>query len=270
MPLEFREVIQEQEKRDEGFKRESLKIPVVLCDEFGALVDGNGDSMSAQVEGNPLYVWCVAYNDSPPFPVLNNRKVPAVTGIPVFIGYRDTSFQQEMLEINTSVLQTLDEVELDHAHAEQHYPWGFDPLDIYRRAHVELKTSAHTTGLKVDVTALEYDDLVGERQVYPGVSGYSIAAHQPAVGLALVVLLYLDRITGLLLALAGATSPDVPTVTPVKPDTPQYGIASAYVRLDGAQTRITEDDIAEGRRFLSAGAGDVPVWIDLYAFETFS
>lgn len=240
----------QKQQDDARFKGVKPVIPVVLCNEFGVLVDGNGDSMSALVEGELNYVWYRAYNDAPPAQVLNKSRVPAITGMPVFIGWHEDSVELEVLGINESALEPGITVPDVTAHAPQHLKGGFDPLDLERRMFTMLKTSANGVTLKINVSSLEYDE-AGVRAFYPGVVAYDLSGSQPASGYALWVLVYVNMTTNLLATVDGTTYVDSPLVIMTKPDVPANGLASAYVRLDGDMSLITEAHIEEGRRILS-------------------
>jgi hypothetical protein len=248
----FRDLELEKQADDDRFKEQKPVIPVVLCDEFGDEVDTNGNSMSALVDGDDNYVWYRAYNDAPPAQVLNKNTVPAVTGLPVFVGWKEDSVELEVLGINESALQPGQVIPTITEHATQHLQGGFDPLDLERRMFTMFKTTANGTALTINVSPFEYDDQDGGRQFYAGVVGYDLSGSQPASGYVLYVLVYVDMETNTLSTLDGTTVVDSPAVTITKPDVPINGIASAYVRLDGDQTLTVDSDIQEARRILSA------------------
>jgi len=246
----FFDLVLDKQKYDAQFKVVKQLVPAVFSDEYGRYEDDDGNNLSAEVTDNINYVWCRAYGDAPPAPVLNKNKVPPITGMPVYIGYNEESSEIEVLGINKALLNESESIPNTTVHYRQHLETGYDPLPLMRRMRGELKTTPGSSGLAVNVSSLEYDDNNGDRQVFGGINGYDISVGKPAAGLARYVLIYLNIINGNLAMVNGSTVIDSMAVVPPKADTPENGIASAYVRLDGTQTSIVNGDISEGRRFL--------------------
>jgi len=126
---------------------------------------------------------------------------------------------------------------------------GTDPLNVYPRSFTSLRTSAGT-GLTVNVSAYRHwhDDLI---KVFTGIYNFDISALQPAAGFARRVLIYLEKATNAIVAVAGTQIGDSEVVVPPDPSIPIDSVLSAFVRLDGSQTSFTESDIVDLRMYLT-------------------
>lgn len=256
MPIALRDITRKRKEKDQENKKQKPLIPAVLCTVGGAIADAGGKALSARAEGDVNYVWAMTYGDGTPAKYRHRvATVSDLTGTPVYLGYFEDSIEIEVYSVNTDVM-VLDEAELPKSqHADTHLPWGYDPLTVYKRAHAEFKLTV-ADGLNVAVTAYEYDDLSGNRAVYPGTNSKDLTASVPGTaGQARWVLVYLDKADNTLKTVDGTVGPDVPTYTLTKPNTPSGGVACAYVRLAYGQTEISEADIDDGRRQWGSGGG---------------
>ena len=130
------------------------------------------------------------------------------------------------------------------SHEQPDFTPGADAVNVYPRAFVQLKTTGGTSGLTVDVAAYRYN-YRGTVTEYTGETAFSIAASQPAVGATRFVLVYLDTTTNAAASIAGDAT--ALTVVPDKPNCPNGMIPSAYIKLDGSATIITEKMIYDAR-----------------------
>jgi hypothetical protein len=177
-----------------------------------------------------------------------NLNVQVRENQPVWVIYDETTHEYVVEKIDTTRLKSLPDWDGDPGlanHARAHEPGGGDPINVYTRMLVALKTyvTADNTGLTINIAP--YGDFGGQ-------NSKNLASSQPVSGLARYVLIYLDTSDNTIKAVDGTTTVDLDTVEPTKPALPDNGVASAYVRLDGDQTTIAETDIKDARAFLNA------------------
>lgn len=239
MVFKFEDVKMLAEKKDAETKKITSVIPCVTCDASGDTVDAVGDALSSLVSGEPNRVWVTAYNDSIPFAVLNNNRVPFQSNLSVLVGHLEGSTEREILSLNTDVLDLT-------AGWDSFSPYSSTtPAYVSRSSFPILKTTPAGT-LNVAVSALEYDRF-GRRAVVFS-STLDLSGCTPAGNKILYVLVYLDAVTGAIASLCGEAVPFNATATPLKPDTPVDGIASAYVLLQSTDTVIDTSMIIEAKR----------------------
>lgn len=152
------------------------------------------------------------------------------------------------------------QADIVRGHASQHQrrdfsTGGFDPLDVYTRAFVELRARAQATpNWTLHVEAGTYINYLGVRTHYAG--GNSGAFTKPAVvGQRRCDLLYFDN-AGALQILQGTLTLD--GSLPTEPTQPDQSVAVAYIYLDATMTAITEDYIFEARTLWKAIASTMP------------
>lgn len=242
MAFEFRDVQLEAQEKDETFKRKTDVIPCVTCDASGVTADAGGNSISALVEEEPDRVWVKAYNDSIPFPVLNDNKIPPSTGILAYVGYLEDSSEREIIGFNNETLGIT-------ASTSQFSTYESTPGPVQRDNLASLKVTPGASGLTVSVTNMEYDRY-SRRQVSFANLSFSIASLQPASGFELWVLVYLNARNGALAAVAGLPVALIGSLEPIKPNTPLDGYAAGYVRLTGVATSINLTDIEDARKIV--------------------
>lgn len=238
MAFEFRDLVQDQAKRDEKFAPADVPYPVVLCDLTGNTVDAGGNAVDASVPNEPDRVYVKSYNDSTPFIVLNRNKVNPRGGIPCYVGYTQYSFEREVLDISP--------VEAGLASNVTQYSPYQGQVNYVQPGQLSLLKITPSSGLIVAYGSMEYDQYGGRAFVFSGT--LSLSSVQPASGKVAYILIYLDMRTGILQTLSGTVVQDIAGVKPIKPDTPIDGIAAAYVRLDGDMTSITLSKIEEAKR----------------------
>jgi hypothetical protein len=250
--IEFRDVQRDlqlnEEARDARYKLAQSLIPVVLCDQEGRSTDANGDPVNASVPGHDNYVFARSFGDSIPSQYLNVRGVPPLGGTPCFAGYASESLEIEILSINDANAKR-DRKQLRDRHALEHQPGGYDPLNVYLRMLVPLRTTP-ITGLTVQVAPLVYS-VSGTPTIFLGTNSLDLTSNVPASGLARYVLIYLNTSTNAIATSNGSTVVDSKTVIPPLPANPTNSIPSAYVRLAGDQTTIAEDDTRDARVLIS-------------------
>jgi hypothetical protein len=212
----------------------------VTCDDVGNLVDASGQALSALVDGEPNRVWVTAYNDSIPFAVLNNNRIPSLTNLSVLVGYLEGSTEREVLSLNTSALDVSEDWSSFSPYSTSAY--------ILRDSLPSLKTTP-AGGLNVAVSSLEYDRFGGRAAIVS--TNHDLSSCTPAGNKVLYVLTYLDLVTGLVTFICGDAVENLANAKPLKPDTPADGIASAYIRITSSTTTITEDLISEAKRTLT-------------------
>lgn len=236
--MQFRDIVLEQERVDKKIKHETTLIPAVTCDILGNTEDSNSDPIDASVDEEPNRVWVRTFNDAVPQAVLNDNVINPQTGLLVFIGYLEGSAEIEIIRQNRSVLgETVDTTDYSS------FAGTFTYVD--RSLFPILKTTT-SSGLIVAVSALEYDRFGGHEIAFS--TTLDLTSFKPAAGFISWTLIYLDAKDGAIEALAGDTVLNIASASPVKPDTPVDGIASAYVKLSSATTTIATEDIAEAKR----------------------
>lgn len=239
MVFRFEDVKMLAKKRDNETKKIAPVIPCVTCDSNGDTVDAAGDALSSLVSGEPNRVWATAYNDSIPFAVLNNNRVPFQSNLSVLVGYLEGSTEREILSLNADVLDLT-------AGWDDFSPYSSTtPAYVSRSSFPILKTTPAGT-LNVAVSALEYDRFGQRAAVFS--SSLDLSGCTPAGNKILYVLVYLDAVTGTIASLCGVSVPYNVTAIPLKPDTPVDGIASAYVLLQSTDTVIDSSMIVEAKR----------------------
>ena len=136
---------------------------------------------------------------------------------------------------------------------------GPDPLYVAMPMMLPLKTEGD--GASLTVTTYPYDyNYVGSSKYFAG-KDTDLTSSVPGAGLVRNVLVYLDRVTGLLLTVEGATVIDdgitpIPTPLPPHADTTK----SAWVTLANGQTTIdTADDVDDARDLFDAGSSATAV-----------
>lgn len=236
-----------QQRREADFEKTTVAYT-------GKIISRNG---SVHVPGILNHVWVLPTDESEPEAVYNRTVKDTRPDLPVVVGFFPKSTVLEILRTDVEHLAGYAETGgLDVPnHGETHRSpkaGGEDPTWVDRDLIIDQLYLSPGSGLAVNVSPYEYDSLTGARVYFPGQLNFSIAAHKPAAGLALYVLIYLDTVDNTIKAVAGATSPDLDWLIPTKPDTPAGGVTAGYVRLDGSQTAVSRNDIDQGRRMVFA------------------
>lgn len=145
------------------------------------------------------------------------------------------------------------------AHARQHEIGpgsniGSDPLHVYTRALVPLKTMSVGSG-STSVLIGPYDYTYGVQKSWPGLPPLNLSPAIPSTsGTARWVLTYLDpdaNTVGIITGTLGVDSEAHYLPRPVLPT--GIWIPSAYVRLFGGQSTVREVHIRDARQLLSPG-----------------
>lgn len=249
--MSIRDIILTRRAREQQFEQ--------VHDTFVAKLLAVDYSDSAAVARQPGFVWFQELEPGDPAPgIAFNRKVPALPNLKVTIKrWPKKPFDYEVIDWDPDQIKNLSSytgTPLLVQHGRDHEPGGYDPINVYSEMMVPLRTDPGG-GLTVNVAGYRYT-LAGSSVVFGGHNGYSLAAHVPASGLARYVLVYLNTATNALAAVAGATTVDLDTVIPARPDVPTGGIGSAYARLAGGQTEIVRADIKPAREWLRTSGID--------------
>lgn len=276
MPFTFRDAERDAEldfeSLKEQFKEQKPLMPVVLCDVEGRFVDDDGNPVSAVVATDENYVWAREWGESSPSPYLNRRNILSITGTPCWAGYSDESIEKEILGlfiINPSLTRR----QIEDSHAREHEPGGYQPVNVYLRMLVPLRVTP-LGGLVVQVAPLLYE-YNGLPVIYAGTNSLDLTSNRPTSGLARYTLIYLNPVDNTINTLNGTTVTDSLAFTPPLPTPPSSSYPSAWVRLAGGQTQISEaQDIVDGRMILSkfeepGDAARVPAATKLYLYHNF-
>jgi len=223
---------------------------------------------AVSVPSRPNYVWAADWNQPQSIYMILNKRVPAVAGLQVKIGYPEKPpFIRQVLGTWDDLNELSDYTEADGGaldsgpHAQSHQ-WpseaekGTDPVKIFQPAIMMLKTVADDT-MTVTLYPLKYS-IEGYRRVFNGAS-VDLTSYVPAAGRAVYVLIYLDGTTNSLTALEGAEVIDSIAITVPKPLLPGNAIASSYIKLTGSTTAIAQADVEDVREFLHINAGEIDV-----------
>ncbi len=229
---------------------------------------------SVDVIGRPGYAWVREYGQSGGISQVFNPTVQSAEGLAVLIGHTPKApYRRIILDVNWEMIADSPDYPGDPylpMHHETH-EWadglrGSDAVTIYGRSLSMLRTY-YQAGLAVGVTPLRYEQ-DGEIAYFVGHETLDISGDQPAAGLARYIMIYLDTDTNTIQTVAGDTAIDVETIIPPMPDAPQYGIPSAWVRLDGDATNIGDGDIVDARLIINEITGQmVPILASIAAAE---
>ncbi len=241
--MRFRDILLEKKKADSRFKRATPLIPAVTCDVSGNTEDANGDPVSSAVDGEPNKIWVRTFNDAVPQSVLNDNAVPVQTGLTVYIGYLEGSTEIEVVRLNRSVIVETTSI-LDHS------AFGETYTSVLRRQLAPLKVVPSGTTMIANISQLEYDR-TGSRKLFLTTT-LDLASSVPASGFKRYTLIYLNSATNTVTVVDGSVVADIPSKTPIKPNTPIDGIPSVYVLLAGGTTLLVEGDIEAAQRILQA------------------
>lgn len=256
----------------EQFKEARPILPVVLCDVEGRFVDDDGNPVSAVTATDENYVWAREWGESSPSPYLNRRNILAISGTPCWAGYDESSLEKEILGLYI-INPSLTRRQVQDSHAREHEPGGYQPVNVYLRMLVPLRVTP-LSGLVVQVAPLVYE-YNGSPVIYPGTNTLDLNGNLPGAGLARYVLVYLNPVTNTINTLNGSTVTDSLAFTPPLPTPPSSAYPSAWVRLAGGQSQISEaQDIVDGRMILSefeepGSAARVPAATKLYLYHNF-
>lgn len=220
---------------------------------------GVDSDTSPAVAGREKFIWVrESVMNGAVHQVFNPDAIPLMTNFPCLITYSPRKpYRWEIYSVDWDGVYNFPSYTNQPfsygTHAPNHeWPDGApstDPMSVYPRAFAPLRTYAGT-GLAVNVWAHRYWYESAIRE-FAGTANHSLAAFQPASGLAVRILVYLNRITNVVQSVAGSAIGDSPVVTPPNPTIPNDAILSAFVRLDGDQTGFTESDIVDLRMHIS-------------------
>lgn len=212
-----------------------------------------GPNGSSSVPNTPDHNWVQPNGVGELVGVYNRRMKGNLINAGVVVGFEAYSSTLEILRSDESMTAGIvDAPALDVPnHWETHLIDGPDAVPIYTNAIFVLLTyTLSLEGLVVNVSPYVYQDDDGEIITFPGEDNFDLSAHEPAAGLALYVLIYLDLATNSLATLAGATTIDSPIFSPTPPTVPTNTVPSALVRIAGGQTIIGHRDIVPVQDYL--------------------
>lgn len=221
------------------------------------------------VPNRPNYVWAADWNQPQSIYMILNKRVPAVAGLQVKIGYPEKPpFIRQVLGTWDDITELSDYTEgsggaLDSGPHAQSHQWpseaekGTDPVKIFQPALMPLKTVADGT-LAVTMYPLNYS-IEGYRRSFTG-DTVDLTSYVPSTASrAKYVLVYLDAESNSLEVLEGAEVIDSIAITVPKPLLPGDSVASAYIKLTDATTAIEQADVEDAREFLHINAGEIDV-----------
>lgn len=209
---------------------------------------------SVEVAGREGYCWVQEWGNQGSVFQARNTKVAKVAGLAVLVG-RGTKapFEREVLETDPAMIDqpTYTGQAFINPHANLHQ-WpagnpGPDPVLVYTPAIQMFKTTSAETDYTVDVSRLDAYLLDGYIYTFAGGS-VDLSSKIPDVGKNRYVLIYLNRITGLLDTETGMETNEI--IEPPKPAIPAGVIPSAFVKIGGNNLVILSDNITDARFFL--------------------
>ena len=246
--FDIRDILNERISGDSRFE-DSRKV-------VSGFTLGVDSATSCAVDGRVKFIWFRESGmNGAVHQVFNPDKIPTLVNFPCKISHAPKEpYRWEVFDADWDRIVNLAGFINQNFGVGTHAPnheWkdftpGTDVTNIYPRALAPLRTTPGS-GLSVNVWAHRYvySNWINR---FMGFSNKSLAAHQPASGLAVRVLVYLDKATNSLKTVAGSTVVDSPVITPPDPEMPAVdGIVSALVRLDGDQASFTEGDIYDVR-----------------------
>jgi len=232
---------------------------------------GNGQGQ-VKVSGRDDYVYVRPDRFSSRIFEVFNKRVTGDDGTPVLVG--TLPWEPNLTQVIDVDWETYRQSGWgdDHSAVGYHgrtHEWrdaapGMDTFNVYRRQMGDLKTTPVGSGT-TSVTVTSYSlTWLGEQKAWPGTVGFSLNQAVPAsTGTARLALVYWSPSSGTsgwLGVATGTLDIDSPAINLNRPVTPAGTIPSAYVRLAGGQTSVTEFDIYDAREpwtpNLAFGLGD--------------
>lgn len=227
----------------------------------GLLGDGNGRVRVSTAPGSPevdyVFVRPDRFSDRV-FKVFNKR-LEGQDGDPVIIG--ELPWEPDLIQVVDMDWAAYadvgwgDDITTTNRHGISHQ-WrdgapGIDTFNVYRRQFGDLKTYPAVSGT-VAVGVSPYSlDIYGAQYQWPGIQAFSLAGAIPAgTGTARMALVYwspASGTTGYLGVATGTLGSAAEATILNRPVTPEGAIPSAFVRLKGGQSSITEFDIWDAR-----------------------
>jgi len=227
----------------------------------GLAGDGNGRVRVSTIPNSPdvdyIYVRPDRFSNRA-YKVFNKR-VECQDGDPIIIG--ELPWEPDLIQVIDMDWAAYadvgwgDDVTTTNRHGISHQ-WrdgapGIDTFNVYRRQFGDLKTYPAVSGtLAVGISPYSLD-IYGAQYQWSGVQSFSLQGALPAgTGSARMVLVYWDPASGTsgYLGVASGTLGSSADATILnRPVTPQGAIPSAFVRLKGGQTSVTEFDIWDAR-----------------------
>jgi hypothetical protein len=228
----------------------------------GLLGDGNGRVRVSTVPGSPevdfVYVRPDRFSDRT-FKVFNKR-IEGQDGDPVIIG--ELPWEPglvQVVDMDWAAYADVgwgDDVTTTNRHGNSHQ-WrdgapGIDTFNVYRRQFGDLKTYPAVSGtLNVGVSPYSLD-LYGKQYQWPGTQNFDLSGALPTTtGTARMAMVYWSPASGTtqgyLGVATGTLGGDAEAIILNRPATPEGAIPSAFVKLRGGQSSITEFDIWDAR-----------------------
>ncbi len=248
----------------------------------GLLGDGNGRVRVSTIPGSPEVDYVFVRPDrfsNRTFKVFNKR-IEGQDGDPIIIG--ELPWEPGLVQVVDMDWATYadvgwgDDVTTTNRHGISHQ-WrdgapGIDTFNVYRRQFGDLKTYSTISGtLAVGVSPYSLD-IFGKQYQWPGTQDFSLAGALPTVtGTARMALVYWSPASGTTQGFLGVATGTLGSGAEAtilnRPVSPQGVIPSAFVRLAGGQSSITEFDIWDAREpfrpGLSFGTGTAGLSADM-------
>jgi hypothetical protein len=228
----------------------------------GLLGDGNGRVRVSTIPGSPEVDYVFVRPDrfsNRTFKVFNKR-IEGQDGDPIIIG--ELPWEPGLIQVVDMDWAAYadvgwgDDVSTTNRHGISHQ-WrdgapGIDTFNVYRRQFGDLKTYSTISGtLAVGVSPYSLD-IFGKQYQWPGTQDFSLAGALPTVtGTARMALVYWSPASGTTQGFLGVATGTLGSGAEAtilnRPVSPQGVIPSAFVRLAGGQSSITEFDIWDAR-----------------------
>jgi hypothetical protein len=246
------------------------------------LGDGNGRVRVSTIPGSPEvdYVFVRPDRFSNRAYKVFNKRIEGQDGDPIIVG--ELPWEPELVQVIDMDWQAYadvgwgDDVTTTNRHGNSHQ-WrdaapGIDTFNVYRRQFGDLKTYATTSGtLAVGVSPYSLD-LFGKQYQWPGTQAFDLGGALPTTtGTARMALVYWSPASGTTQGFLGVATGTLGSGAEAtilnRPVSPQGVIPSAFVRLAGGQSSITEFDIWDAREpfrpGLSFGTGTAGLSADM-------
>jgi len=210
---------------------------------------------SVHVDNKPGYVWIQEYGLGGGVSMVFNPHVQARNGLAVWVGPdQHAPYRRVIRAVNYQTMAGHPDYDASDPYLPNHHrshEWpdgspGADAVNVYTRAWVPGRVYAYSA-LTLAVAPFRYN-YDGESVQYEGIQNYDVSGDQPGVGLALFLLVYLDKPSNAVGHTVGGTTVDSYTVRPDEPTYPSMPhIPLCLVRLDGSQTTFDENDFEDLR-----------------------
>lgn len=244
-------------------KKRQLRLLEEAREVFPAVIVSEGGSTDYDELG-PNYTWISLYNQTNNRHAAFNPTTLTEAGTAVLVARQPRSpYRWEIIGSNNAYEHATSSVPFSQFNTGPHAPNhmvadeaspGSDPVFVSEPMMLILKTVGDGATLTVSTYPYDYSH-GGASKYFPG-QDTDLTSSVPGAGLVRKVLIYLDRLTNLLLTVEGTAVLDNGVIPIPLPQSPHAEVTrSAWVQLSNGQTTIeTATHIDSARDFLNSGS----------------